>query len=131
MIRTSAGNTSAAAFQTIAVEWQMVNGKWQMVNGKCLLCSWQIANRKLCRSDMINRNFMGGKKKLTCEKPPSELKLPRGLPKAIVAVVSRLADVMRRICSGLTTRAGRGLPPFELRRLNIEKPLPEDCESGV
>lgn len=79
---------------------------------------------------------MGNKKEknkiiLTCEKPPSELKLPRGLPKAIVAVVSRLADVMRRICSGLTTRAGRGLLPFELRRLNIEKPLPDDCESGV
>lgn len=66
----------------------------------------------------------------TCEKPPSELKLPRGLPKAIVAVESRLADVMRRVCSGLAF-SGRGLLPFELRRVNIEKRLPDDCESGV
>jgi len=62
---------------------------------------------------------------LTCEKPPRELKLPRGLPKAIVAVVSKLADVIRRICSGFVAN-GRGLLPLEFRRLNIEKPLLED-----
>jgi len=45
--------------------------------------------------------------------------------------VSRLADVIRRFCSGLVTTTGRGLLPFELRRLKIEKPRLEDCESGV
>lgn len=86
---------------------------------------------------MINSSFMeesvrdiGVGRVRTCERPPRELKLPRGLPKAIVAVVSRLADVIRRFCSGLPC-SGLGLLPFELRRVKIEKTLPDDWESGV
>lgn len=61
---------------------------------------------------------------LTCCKPNPL----RGLPKVNVAAVSRFADVINRVCSGILTR---GLFPLELRLLNIEKPLLELCESGV
>lgn len=56
-------------------------------------------------------------------------KFERGLPRVTEAVVSRLAEVMKRACSGRDTR---GLCPFELRLLKIEpNPLVELCDSGV
>ena len=67
--------------------------------------------------------------KLTCGKVPSEPKLARGLPNVKLAAASRFADVIKRACSGIITRGL--LLPFELRRLKIENPLLELCESGV
>lgn len=50
-------------------------------------------------------------------------RLDRGLPKVTEAVESRFAEVMKRACSGKSTR---GLCPLELRRLKIElNPFPE------
>lgn len=68
---------------------------------------------------------------LTCVKP----KLPLGLPSVSVAAASKFADVINRVCCSCCSAAAGivtlGLLPLELRRLNMEKPLLDVCESGV